>query len=69
MKMAKLNSGAFSPYGGFFIDILFKVWKTLRIEESKRFFSINVKNIFEELKEVESITTRYDSVVLKINKN
>ena len=67
--MAKLNSGAFSLYGEFFIDTLFIVWKTLRIEESKRFFSINVKNIFEELKEVESITTRYDSVVLKINKN
>ena len=70
-KLAKYNSGAFSSYGGLFIDTLFKVWKTLKIEESKRFFSINVKNIFDELKDVESITgnPRYDMVVEEINKH
>ena len=70
-KVAKLNSKAFSPFGGLFIDTLFKVWKTLRIEESKRFFSHNVKNIFDELKEVESITgnPRYDNVVEEINRH
>ena len=70
-KVAKFNSGAFSPYGGLFIDTLFKVWRNLRIEESKRNFSINVKNIFEELKDVESITgnPRYDNVVAEINKH
>jgi hypothetical protein len=70
-KVAKLNSKAFSPFGGLFIDTLFKVWKTLRIEESKRFFSHNVKNIFDELKEVESITgnPRYDNVVQEINRH
>ena len=70
-KVAKYNSGAFSSYGGLFIDTLFKVWKTLKIEESKRFFSINVKNIFDELKDVESITgnPRYDSVVQEINRH
>jgi len=70
-KIAKYNSGAFSPYGGLFIDTLFKVWRTLKIEESKKFFSVNVKNIFDELKDVESITgnPRYDSVVQEINKH
>ena len=70
-KIAKYNSGAFSPFGGLFIDTLFKVWKTLSIEESKRIFSINVKNIFEELKDVESITgnARYGMVVEEINKH
>ena len=70
-KVAKYNSGAFSPFGGLFIDTLFKVWRNLRIEESKRIFSVNVKNIFEELKDVESITgnPRYDMVVLEINKH
>ena len=70
-KVAKFNSGAFSPYGGLFIDTLFKVWRNLRIEESKRIFSVNVKNIFEELKDVESITgnPRYDNVVVEINKH
>ena len=70
-KVAKFNSGAFSPFGGLFIDTLFKVWKTLKIEDSKRNFSINVKNIFEELKDVESITgnPRYDLVVTEINRH
>ena len=70
-KVAKFNSGAFSPFGGLFIDTLFKVWRNLRIEESKRIFSVNVKNIFEELKDVESITgnPRYDNVVVEINKH
>ena len=70
-KIAKYNSGAFSPFGGLFIDTLFKVWKTLAIEESKRIFSINVKNIFEELKDVESITgnPRYGMVVKEINQH
>jgi hypothetical protein len=70
-KIARFNSGAFSPFGGMFIDTLFKVWKTLAIEESKRIFSINVKNIFEELKDVESITgnARYGMVVKEINQH
>ena len=70
-KVAKINPSAFSPFGGMFIDTLFKVWRTLRIEESKRIFSVNVKNIFEELKDVESITgnPRYDMVVQEINKH
>ena len=70
-KVAKFNSPAFNPFGGLFIDTLYKVFATLRIEESKRFFSINVKNIFEELKDVESITgnPRYDNVVKEINKH
>ena len=70
-KIAKFNSGAFSPFGGLFIDTLFKVWKTLAIEESKRIFSVNVKNIFEELKDVESITgnARYGMVVKEINQH
>ena len=70
-KIAKFNSGAFSPFGGLFIDTLFKVFRTLKIEESKRNFSINVKNIFDELKDVESITTnaRYGQVVEEIGKH
>ncbi len=70
-KLAKFNPGAFSPYGGLFIDTLFKLWRTLKIEESKRFFSINVKNIFDELKEVESIISNpnYNSVVKEINQH
>ena len=70
-KVAKFNSSAFNPFGGLFIDTLYKVFATLKIEESKRFFSINVKNIFEELKDVESITgnPRYDNVVKEINKH
>ena len=71
LKLAKLNSMAFLPFGGQFIDILFKVWDTLKIEESKRNFSINVKNIFEALKDVESVTgnPRYNLVVIEINKH
>ena len=70
-KIAKFNSGAFSPFGGLFIDTLFKLWKTSNLEEFKRYFSINVKNIFEELKDVESITgnARYGMVVEEINKH
>ena len=70
-KIAKFNSGAFSPFGGLFIDTLFKVWKTLGLEESKRAFSINVKNIFEELGNVESITgnARYGNIVKEINQH
>ena len=70
-KLGKFNPGSFNPFGGLFIDTLFKVWKTLKIEESKRIFSVNVKNIFEQLKEVESITgnPRYDMVVLEINRH
>ncbi len=70
-KLGTFNPGAFNPFGGLFIDTLFKVWKNLRIEESKRNFSINVKNIFEKLKDVESITgnPRYDMVVQEINKH
>ena len=70
-KVANQNSSAFSPYGGLFIDTLFKVWKNLKIEESKRFFSINVKKIFEELNDVESITgnPRYNMVVTEINRH
>ena len=70
-KVAKYNSGAFNPFGGLFIDTLFKLWKTLKIEESKRIFSINVKNIFDLLKDVESLTgnPRYDMVVQEINKH
>jgi len=70
-KMAKLNSSAFSPFGGLLIDTLFKTFANLKIEQSKRFFSLNVKNIFEELKDVESITgnPRYDNVVIEINRH
>ena len=70
-KVAKFNSGAFSPFGGLLIDILFKVFRTLKIEESKRIFSVNVKNLFDELKDVESITgnPRYDNVIEEINKH
>ena len=70
-KLAKIKSTAFLPYGGKLIDTLFKVFKTLRIEESKRNFSINVKNLFEELKDVESITgdPRYNSVLEEIKKH
>ena len=72
-KIAKFNSGAFSPFGGLFIDTLFKVWKTLEREDlkSKRIFSINVKNIFEELTNVESITgnARYGMIVKEINQH
>ena len=71
IKVAKLNPGAFSPFGGMFIDTLFKVWKKLRIEESKHIFSVNVKSIFEELKDVESITgnSKYGLVVTEINRH
>ena len=70
-KVAKFNSGAFSPFGGLLIDTLFKVFRTLKIEDSKRIFSYNVKNLFDELKDVESITgnPRYDNVVVEINKH
>ena len=70
-KLAKIKSTAFLPYGGKLIDTLFKVFKTLRIEESKRNFSINVKNLFEELKDVDSITgdPRYNSVLEEIKKH
>ena len=70
-KVAKFNSSAFNPFGGLFIDTLYKVFGTLKIEESKRFFSINVKNIFEELKDVESVTgnPRYENVVKEINRH
>ena len=71
IKLAKLSPSKFNPYGGKLIDALFKVFKTLKIEESKRNFSINVKNIFDELKDVESITKdhRYNSVIEEINKH
>ena len=71
IKLAQLKPTAFSPFGGKLIDILFPVFKSLRIEESKRNFSINVKKIFEELKDVESVTgnPRYNSVVEEINKH
>ena len=71
IKLAQLKPTAFSAFGGKLIDILFPVFKSLRIEESKRNFSINVKKIFEELKDVESITgnPRYNLVVEEINKH
>ena len=70
-KLAKLNPSSFSPYGDLFIDTLFKVWKRIKIEESKKNFSVNVKKIFEEVKDVQSITgnPRYDMVVQEINKH
>ena len=70
-KLAKIKSTAFLPFGGKLIDTLFKVFGTLRIEESKRNFSINVKNLFEELKNVESITgnPRYNMVIEEIKKH
>ena len=71
IKLAQLKPTAFSAFGGKLIDILFPVFKSLRIEESKRNFSINVKKIFEELKDVDSITgnPRYNLVVQEINKH
>ena len=71
IKLAQLKPTAFSAFGGKLIDILFPVFKSLRIEESKRNFSINVKKIFEELKDVDSITgnPRYNIVVEEINKH
>ncbi len=71
IKLAKLKPTAFLPFGGKLIEILFPVFKSLRIEESKRNFSINVKNIFEELKDVESVTghPKYNQVVEEINKH
>ena len=70
-KLAKIKSTAFLPFGGKLIDTLFKVFKTLRIEESKKNFSVNVKNLFEELKDVDSITgdPRYNSVIEEIKKH
>ena len=71
VKLAKLNPSSFSPYGDLLIDTLFKVWKRIKIEDSKKNFSVNVKKIFEEVKEVQSITgnTKYDMVVQEINKH
>ena len=71
IKLAKIKPTAFLPFGGKLIDILFPVFKSLRIEESKRNFSINVKNLFEELKDVDSVTgnPRYNSVVEEIKKH
>ena len=71
IKLAKLRPTAFLPFGGKLIDILFPVFKSLRIEESKKNFSINVKNLFEELKDVDSVTEnpRYNAVVEEIKKH
>ena len=71
IKLAQIKPTAFSAFGGKLIDILFPVFKSLKIEESKRNFSINVKKIFEELKDVESVVNnpRYNSVVEEINKH
>ena len=71
IKLAKIKPTAFLPFGGKLIEILFPVFKSLRIEESKRNFSINVKNLFEELKEVESVTghPKYNAVVEEIKKH
>ena len=71
IKLAKLKPTAFLPFGGKFIETLFPVYKSLRIEESKRNFSINVKNILDELKDIDSITghPKYSAVVEEINKH
>ena len=71
IKLAKIKPTAFLPFGGKLIEILFPVFKNLRIEESKRNFSINVKNLFDELKEVESVTghPKYNAVVEEIKKH
>ena len=71
IKLAKLKPTAFLPFGGKLVEILFPVYRSLRIEESKRNFSINVKNIFEELKDIESVTghPKYNQVVEEINKH
>ena len=70
IKLAKIKPTAFLPYGGKLIDILFPVWRSLKIEESKRNFSINVKNLFEELKDVDSVTghPKYNAVIETISK-
>lgn len=70
IKLAKLNPTAFSPYGEKLIKVLFPVYKRLRIEESIRNFALNVRNIFDELKDVESITRNpdYNKVVVTISK-
>ena len=70
IRLAKLKPTAFLPFGGKFIETLFPVYRALKIEESKRNFAINVKNIFEELKDVESVTghPKYGAVVETISK-
>ena len=71
IKLAKLKPTAFLPFGGKLVEILFPVFKALRIEESKRNFSINVKNLFEELKDVDTVTghPKYNMVVDEIKKH
>ena len=70
IRLAKLKPTAFLPYGGKLIDILFPVYRSLKIEESKRNFAMNVKNLFEELKDVDSVTgnPKYNLVVETISK-
>jgi hypothetical protein len=71
IRLAKIKPTAFLPFGSKLVEGLFPVFKALRIEESKRSFSINVKNLFEELKDVESVTNhpKYNSVVDEIKKH
>ena len=71
IRLAKIKPTAFLPFGDKLVKQLFPVFTALKIEESKRNFSINVKNLFDELKDVESITThpKYNSVVEEIKKH
>ena len=71
IKLDKLKPTAFSPFGGQLLQILFPVYNALRIEESKRNFSINVKYLFEELKDVDTVTghPKYNMVVDEIKKH
>ena len=70
IKLAKLKPKAFLPFGAKLIEMLFQVFKKLRIEESKKNFSINVKKLFEELKDIESIigNPQYGTIIEAINK-
>ena len=70
IKLAKLKPLAFLPFGGKLVEILFPVYKSLKIEESKRNFAINVKNLFDELKDVDSVTghPKYNMVIETITK-
>ena len=70
IRLAKLKPTAFLPFGGKFIETLFPVYRALKIEESIRNFAMNVKKIFEELKDVESVTghPKYGAVVETISK-
>ena len=69
IKLAKLKPTAFSSFGGQLIKRLISVYKSLKLDESKKNYALNVKNLFEELKGVKSVTDdpQYNMIVEKIN--